>query len=137
MIFNITIWYRICLKSCQSTLNLVNWEILEVSQICVETEPGTHSPFHERNFGNNSQKLRKSRYQCCSSPVQLNWASLHCCKWFVQDCLSKQIFSHKWAYCHPLHWQQSKNTKRKLPRQSWSESFGTLPWFNLFSIRHN
>ena len=42
---------------------LGNKEILGKSQICVETEPSTQSPFQKLDFGNSSQKTRKIRYQ--------------------------------------------------------------------------
>ena len=42
---------------------LGNKEILEKSQIQVETQPSVQSPCHKLNFDNSSQKTRKSRYQ--------------------------------------------------------------------------
>ena len=42
---------------------LGNQKILEKSQLLVETYPGAQSPLQKLNFGNISQKTRKSRYQ--------------------------------------------------------------------------
>ena len=42
---------------------LDNKEILEKSKIWVETLSSAQSPFQKLNFGNSSQKTRKSRYQ--------------------------------------------------------------------------
>ena len=42
---------------------LGNKEILAKSQIWVETQPSTQSPFQKLNFASSSQKTRKSRYQ--------------------------------------------------------------------------
>ena len=42
---------------------LGNKEILEKSQIWIQTQLSDQSPFQKLNFGNSSQKTRKSRYQ--------------------------------------------------------------------------
>ena len=42
---------------------LGNKAILGKSQIWVQTQPSVKSPFQKLNFGNGSQKTRKSRYQ--------------------------------------------------------------------------
>ena len=42
---------------------LGNKKMLVKSQIWVETQPSTQSPFQKLNFGSSSQKTRKSRYQ--------------------------------------------------------------------------
>ena len=46
------------------TIRTYSWEILEKSQIWVEAQPSTQSPFQKLNFDNSNQKVRKnSRYQ--------------------------------------------------------------------------
>ena len=56
---------------------LGNKEMLGKSQIWVETLPSAQSPFQKLNFGNSSQKTRKSRYQIfLPCPVLLDFSIL-------------------------------------------------------------
>ena len=50
---------------------LGNNEILGKSEIWIDTSPSAKSPSQKLNFGNSSQKTRKSRYQNFLLPFSL------------------------------------------------------------------
>ena len=52
---------------------LGNQEILEKSEIWVETKPSAQSPFKKLNFGNSSQKNMQKQISNFSFPVQFYW----------------------------------------------------------------
>ena len=61
----------------------------------VRTQPKAQSFFQKLNVDNSCQKTRKIRYFIFEVFPQFHCISLLCVKYFVQDCLSKQIF-----YCN-------------------------------------
>ena len=69
---------------------LGNKEMLGKSQIWVETLPSAQSPFQKLNFGNSSQKTRKSRYQ-----IFFALSSFTGFLYFVPNILSKIAVPHR------------------------------------------
>ena len=77
-------------KTLDNLRILGNMEILQKSQIWVETQPGAESPFQNLNFGSSSQKPRGSIYQ-----VFLFLSSFTGFFYFVSNILSRIVRATK------------------------------------------
>ena len=69
---------------------LGNQEILGNCQMWVQTQPNSQPSFQKLNVDNSCRKTCKIRYYIFEA--QFYCISLLCANYFVQDCLSKQIF---------------------------------------------
>lgn len=97
LISNIANWLYESSQELPNDIRLIFFgkqEILANSQVWLKTQPSAESPLNKTNFDNSSQKNPQKQTTNARDTVQFYQISLLCFKYFVKDCLSKQIFGH-------------------------------------------